>query len=105
MKSRIASVFSQIPDWLRHDIVVPFLVTRAGLLLVAWLGFRLVPLPVSFPSAWEIGADGSRHAVVNHVSPNIHPWVNMLSRWDAGWYVDIARDGYHYQPGSTGNVA
>jgi hypothetical protein len=105
LKSRIASVFSQIPDCFRHDIVVPFLATRAGLLLVAWLGFRLVPLPVSFPSAWEIGADGSRHAVVNHVSPNIHPWVNMLSRWDAGWYVDIARDGYHYQPGSTGNVA
>jgi len=29
----------------------------------------------------------------------------MLSRWDAGWYVEISRDGYHYQPGMPSNAA
>ncbi len=29
----------------------------------------------------------------------------MLSRWDAGWYVEVARDGYRYEPGSPGNAA
>ena len=73
--------------------------------MVARLGFSLVPLPIAFPSAWEIGADGNRHAVANHVSATTHPWVNMLSRWDAGWYVEVARDGYHYQPGMPSNAA
>ncbi len=74
-------------------------------MLVGWLGFRLLPLPVTFPSAWEIGPDGNKHAVVNRISPTSHPWVNMLSRWDAGWYVEIARDGYRYEPGSPSNAA
>ena len=29
----------------------------------------------------------------------------MLSRWDAGWYVEIARDGYRHEPGSPSNAA
>src|SRR5205823_15085160 len=44
-------------------------------------------------------------AVVNRISPTSHPWVNMLSRWDAGWYVEIARDQYRYEPGSPSNAA
>jgi len=98
-------VFSKIPDWFARDVIIPFLITRLALLLVARLGFSLVPLPIAFPSAWEIGADGNKHAVVNHVSETTHPWVNMLSRWDAGWYVEIARDGYHYKPGMPSNAA
>ena len=87
------------------EVIVPFVITRLALLLVGWLGFRLLPLPVAFPSAWEIGPDGDRHAVVGHISPTSHPWVNMLSRWDAGWYVEIARDGYLYEPGVPSNAA
>jgi hypothetical protein len=103
LKSRIGSAFPKIPEW--GGIIIPFVTTRLALLLVGWLGFRLLPLPVTFSSAWEIGADGNKHAVVNHISPTSHPWVNMLSRWDAGWYVEIARDGYRYEPGSPGNAA
>jgi hypothetical protein len=51
------------------------------------------------------GPDGNRHAVVDHISPTSHPWVNMLSRWDAAWYVEIARDGYRYEPGVSSNAA
>src|SRR5437868_7228260 len=105
LKARIGPAFSRIPKWFTFEVIVPFVITRLALLLVGWLGFRLLPLPVTFPSAWEIGADGNKQAVVHHISPTSHPWVNMLSRWDAGWYVEIARDGYRYEPGSPSNVA
>ena len=105
LKARIRSAFSKIPEWFRSDVVVPVVITRLALLLVGWLGFRFLPLPVAFPSAWEIGPDGNKHAMVDHISPTSHPWVNMLSRWDAGWYVEIARDGYRYEPGSPSNAA
>jgi hypothetical protein len=103
LKARIS--FSKIPKWFTCEVVVPFVITRLALLLVGWLGFRLLPLPVSFPSAWEIGPDGNRHVVVDHISPTPHPWVNMVSRWDAGWYIEIARDGYRYERGSPSNAA
>src|SRR5438876_1054116 len=82
LKARIGSAFSKIPKWFTCEVIVPFVITRLALLLVGWLGFRLLPLPVAFPSAWEIGLDGNRHAVVDHISPTSHPWVNMFSRWD-----------------------
>src|SRR5205814_7736537 len=100
LKARIGSAFSKIPKWFTCEVIVPFVITRLALLLVGWLGFRLLPLPVAFPSAWEIGPDGNRHAVVDHISPTSHPWVNMFSRWDAAWYLEIARDGYRYEQGS-----
>jgi hypothetical protein len=103
LKARIS--FSKIPGWFTCEVVAPFVITRLALLLVGWLGFRLLPLAVTFPSAWEIGSDGSRHAVVDHISSTSHPWVNMLSRWDARWYVEIARDGYRYKPGFPSNAA
>jgi mannosyltransferase PIG-V len=105
LKARISSVFSKIPYWFARDVIIPFLVTRLALLLVARLGFSLIPLPIAFPSAWEIGVDGNRHAAVNHVSATTHPWINTLSRWDAGWYVEIARDCYHYEPAMPSNAA
>jgi len=105
LKARIGSAFSKIPKWFIRQVIIPFAITRFALLLIGWLGFRLLPLPVTFSSAWEIGADGNKHQVVNHISPTSHPWVNMLSRWDGGWYVEIARDGYRYEPGSPSNAA
>jgi len=105
LKARIGPAFSKIPEWFIRQVTVPFVITRLALLLVGWLGIRLLPLPVTFPSAWEIGPDGNKHTVENHISPISHPCVNMLSRWDAGWYVEIARDGYHYEPGSASNTA
>jgi mannosyltransferase PIG-V len=32
-------------------------------------------------------------------------WIAVLSRWDAGWYMSIARDGYAYRPGQESNIA
>ncbi len=53
LKARIGGVFSKRPEW--SDVIIPFVTNRLALLLVGWLGFRLLPLPVTFPSAWEIG--------------------------------------------------
>jgi hypothetical protein len=105
LKARISFVFSRIPDWFGRDVIIPFLITRVAPLLIARLGFSVIPLRIAFPSAWEIGADGNKHALVNHVAASTHPWVNMLSRWDARWYVEIARDGYRYEPGMPSNAA
>lgn len=105
VKARIVSLFSRPPDWFARDIIIPFVITRLALSLVAWLGFYLLPLPVTFPAAQELGSDGGRHALVNHISPSVHPWVNMWSRWDAGWYVDIARTGYEFHAGFPSNAA
>ena len=71
--------------------------------LTGWMAG--ISLPSALPSAWEIGPDGNQHAGVDHISPTSHPWVNMLSRWDAGWYVEIAQDGYRYEPSSPSNAA
>ncbi|MDE3102310.1 MAG: hypothetical protein KGJ98_08750 [Chloroflexota bacterium] len=32
------------------------------------------------------------------------PLLNALSHWDGSWYVQIARDGYSYQPGVRSSV-
>lgn len=105
MKARISPIFSIVPNWFARDVIIPVLVTRLALLLVARLGFSLAPLSVAFPSAWEIGPDGNKHTVAGHVLATTHPYLNMLSRWDATWYIEIARSGYHYQPGTPSNAA
>ncbi len=33
------------------------------------------------------------------------PWLEGWVRWDAGWYLAIANDGYFYIPGSQSSVA
>jgi Gpi18-like mannosyltransferase len=43
--------------------------------------------------------------VAGHLSPNAYPFVNMWARWDAGWYLDIAKNGYRFLPGEQSNVA
>jgi hypothetical protein len=32
-------------------------------------------------------------------------WLEIWSDWDAGWYLQIARDGYSYEPGVQSTVA
>jgi hypothetical protein len=64
-------------------VAVPFLVTRAGVLLVGLLAavfIGYVPEP-NAPSGWQVAAD---------------PVRNLLARWDAFWYLDIATRGYHW---------
>ena len=92
------------PRWLLVDILVPLAITRVVLVLVAWLGFHLIQFPLR-SSKWEIGDNGMAQNVAGHLSPNAHPFVNMWARWDAGWYLDVAKNGYRFLPGEQSNVA
>lgn len=92
-------------NWFKRDILVPLILTRIALSLVAWLGFRLALLPVTFPAAWEVVGTSARPAAGNAIAAGGHPFVNMWSRWDAGWYIEIARSGYKYEAGKPNNSA
>src|SRR5205814_1709131 len=92
-------------SWVFTDVLLPFLVTRLGLSLIAWLGFQLAPLRVTFPGAREIGANKNWQPVSVSVSPREHPWLNMWSRWDATWYVEVAESGYQFESGKPSTAA
>ena len=104
MIERIVSLYRQVPDWFSRDVAIPFTVTRLALCLVGWLAFHLFQLPITFPQAWQVESDGNQHLVTT-ISGERHPLVNMWSRWDAGWYLEIARSGYSYRPGYPSSVA
>jgi hypothetical protein len=63
-------------------VVVPFVVTRVGVLIVGLAAAVFVGYtPKAGPAAWRISAD---------------PALNLLARWDTFWYLDIATRGYHW---------
>src|SRR3954462_2914331 len=64
-------------------VAIPFVVTRAGVLCIGlaaavWIGYTPEP---GAPSAWRVTDD---------------PVRNLLARWDAFWYMDVATRGYHW---------
>jgi hypothetical protein len=70
-------------------VAPPFVLTRTLLLCVGYLALTLLPRDPD-PAKWQYSS---------------HPWINMFSRWDAGWYLSIVREGYRYQLGAPSNVA
>lgn len=64
------------------DVLLPFLFTRAGLLLVAWLG-RTLPYWTQYGEAGLRGFGVTRHRL-----------LDVWGRWDTGWYLSIATQGY-----------
>lgn len=98
LKRRTPSQAARISRWIRafvhadsvRAIAPVFLWSRAGVLLVAALSVSTFGLPggVSFS-----------------VSPDA--LTNLPARWDAGWYLGLAADGYEYDPTIRGqqNVA
>ena len=104
MIERIAALYRKLPGWFGRDVIIPFAATRLGLCLVAWLGFHLFRLPITFPQAWQVEADANQH-LVKTISSDLHPFVNMWSRWDGGWYLEIAKSGYTYRPGHPSSAA
>jgi hypothetical protein len=67
-------------EWPGVEVWAPFLSTRLGVLLVGYLAVVSV--------GFEPGTVRFR------VSEN--ELQNLPARWDAGWYLDIARDGYRW---------
>ncbi len=91
--------------WPVRDVVIPFVVTRAMLVLVGWLALHLFHSLPARPDSWEIKRNGRVGVISPHTSPKHHPLVNMWSRWDAGWYHSVAKNGYQFVPGKQSNTA
>ncbi len=78
----------QRPDAVR-GVLPPFLVTRLGVLAVGYLAVATIGFPSQPP--FEVWPDAR--------------W-NLLARFDAGWYLDIAEHGYRWAAnGSQQNIA
>jgi Gpi18-like mannosyltransferase len=102
--SALHALTKAVPRWSLVDVLVPLAVSRVALTLMAWLCFYLLQFPLK-SSKWQVGDNGMAQSVAGHLSPNAHPFVNMWARWDAGWYFDIAKNGYRFLPGEQSNVA
>lgn len=83
--------------------MVPLVVSRVVLVLVAWLSLHLMRYNVS--GKWEIGAQGNTEHVDDRPLSTSRVVTNVFSRWDAGWYLSLARDGYKFVPGQQSNAA
>jgi len=84
-------------------IAAPFVFTRAILLIVGFLA--LTQMPINHDSkVWEVGPNGEIRQVylsrgATALSGGRYWAVNIFSRWDAEWYLDVAKHGYHYKLG------
>lgn len=73
--------------WFWRDVLCPFALSRAALLLVGWFSRYFHAWHRASPEAAARGWQ-------------IHPQrvLDMWARWDSGWYLTIARDGYAAGP-------
>ncbi len=85
----MSSVQTVFRHWVRSEdaravwsIVVA---TRLGVLVVGWLGIVLIGYAPNTPPYRVYGND----------------FLDMPARWDTGWYLGIAEDGYRYRPSSS----
>lgn len=90
--------------FLVREILLPLVISRLTLMLIAWLAMTMLN-HVPKPGAWEIGPRGETTAVEGRVSAAHHPLINMWSRWDAGWYRGLAQSGYNFNPDRPSNAA
>src|SRR5436309_11187308 len=90
--------------WIWYDVVAPFIATRLMLVTVAWLAMHLLQHQ-AVVGAWEISEEGRLQSVHSYVSATAKPLINMWSRWDAGWYLGIAKNGYSFVKGQPSNTA
>jgi hypothetical protein len=83
-------IFRSVRDWWRVSearIIWPLAVsTRIGILVVGFLAVVLVGYPPKAPP-WDVYGDDL---------------LDLPARWDTGWYLMVAMDGYQWRP-SQGN--
>ncbi|HEX8679477.1 MAG TPA: mannosyltransferase family protein [Chthoniobacterales bacterium] len=92
-------------SWLTRDILVPFLVTRAMLVVVSLLALHAFQGIAPGPNNWEVKPKGNIGPIRAGLSPGSHPLLNTWIRWDAGWYESLAKEGYKFVAGQQSNTA
>lgn len=84
-----------MPRWAR-DCIIVFVLTRllvAAPLYVWWFG----PFPHT-----ELGPNEP----IWHGDTAAYPaWIEPFRRWDALWFINLARDGYEYNPNAQSNTS
>jgi hypothetical protein len=74
----------RLPD---TKVVLPIhLVTRIGVLLVGFLAVILIGFPPEAANRWRIYSNDL---------------LDLPGRWDTGWYLMIATEGYQYNPSAA----
>lgn len=68
-------------------ILAPYAASRLAILLVGVLALTFGDLR---QRPWQVSSS---------------PWLDLWARWDSGYYLDIASNGYSYIPGEASNVA
>ena len=80
-------VVHSVRRWWRDPItkaVLPIhLATRGGVLAVGFLAVILIGFPPEATSRWRIYSND---------------FLDMPARWDTGWYLGIAMEGYKFDP-------
>lgn len=83
-------ITSGIAAWWRHPdtrTVLPIhLVTRIGVLVVGFVAVILIGFPPQATNRWTIYQNDL---------------LDLPARWDAGWYLTIANEGYMYRPNAA----
>ncbi len=74
------AVKAAVTGWARFPLLL-WLCTRAGLMLFSEMILTLAPKPYRNPPWHEV-----------FLRP--YPWIDGLCRWDCGWYLKIASNGY-----------
>jgi hypothetical protein len=83
-------VWRRLADWAReawasparHVVLAPWFASRLMVLLIGYLAVVLIGYP---------GTDPPTRISHNEL-------INLPLRWDAGWYLGIALDGYYFSP-------
>ncbi len=78
------------PSGLLRYALVPFLVTRLAILVAIGAASAWVPLNA---------------AACLGCAPSGIEQLDGLARWDGRWYVDVAQNGYSYDPGQQSSIA
>jgi hypothetical protein len=83
-------------------VALPFAVTRGILLVTGFLALHQLKVTREM-KVWEIGPAGQvQYVQLSHPPTELsdgHWMVDMFSRWDAEWYLNMAKSGYHYRSG------
>ncbi len=83
-KARPSVTSGRARRWILGDIVAPFLVSRALLVLVAWFAEVFVANP-RYPAA-NVARRGWQFTSLS--------LLDIWGRWDSGWYMKIVLGGY-----------